>query len=149
VGADHAHLEVRVADVVADVLAAHQREEEAVVGDERREAGGGEAGGDADHVALGDAGVEVALGVLPAEVVDLGRPAEVGGQDDDVVAPPVGELDQDVAGRQLLREVERADHVPGLLVEVRGHGGAVVAQRPEPGCGGGGGHRAGPSSISA
>ena len=83
-GAD-LHVEVRVADGVADLL-------EGAAGREHREgarkghaARGGDAGGQAHHVGLGDARVKEAVGVGGLELAGLRGGREVRVKDDEVV----------------------------------------------------------------
>ena len=150
VGADHFDGEVGVADVVSDVLDAHQGEEEGVVRDDGRQTRGREAGRGADHVALGDAEVEVAVRVCSPEVHHLGRPAEIGGADDDLVVAGVREVEQGLSCRELLRESERRHHVPGRVVERFGDGRVgCVDILPEIGAHIWAGHPMTPFSISA
>ena len=144
-GTDHAHVQAGIADVVADVLDTHQREKERVVADDRHVTGRGEPRCGTDHVALGDAEVEIAVGMLAAEADHLRRSPEIGGADDDVVAF-VDQLAQHGTGGQLRRQPERGGHVPGGIVgeladaalaqiDRRLHLGADVADAAARGCG--------------
>ncbi len=78
VRADHVDLEAVVADGLAHVVhgPAQERAEGDGVG---HEAGQGEAGGHADHVLLGHAAVEVAVGVGLPELGEAHAAAQVGG----------------------------------------------------------------------
>ena len=84
-GAD-VHIEVRVPDGVADLLERAAGGEHGERGAKDLLARGGNAGGDADHVCLGDAGVIEALGVGGLELAGLGGRGEVRVQDHEVVA---------------------------------------------------------------
>ena len=52
-----------IGDIHADLLAAKQAEERGEGGDERRQPAGGHAGRDRHHVLLGDAELDVAVGI--------------------------------------------------------------------------------------
>ncbi len=104
VGGRELHVEVAVAHGVADLVVGAAGGEHGEGSRERHLARGGEAGGNVDHVRLGDADVEEALGVGVLQLRGGGGLGEVGLDRDDVDAF-VREFDerlaQGLAGRLL------------------------------------------------
>ena len=91
-------LRSRVADGVADLVVGATRGEHGERAGERDLARDGETGGTSDHVLLGDADVEEALGVLLGELDGRRGLGEVGVDGDDVDAL-IGEFDERLAER--------------------------------------------------
>ena len=91
------HVEVRVTDKGPDRFQGPHGDENTVARGDDRAAVGRHAGGGAHHVALGDAHVEIAFGVLVPEQVGEGGIADVGLEDDEfavdgaVLRHPFGE----------------------------------------------------------
>ena len=71
-GAVESSIRLGVADVIADIFDAHQRQEERVIADHRNVAGGGQARRGADHLGLERAGEGRALGERQAAIAELG-----------------------------------------------------------------------------
>ena len=96
VGSADLHVQVGVGHV-ADLLKGTARSEHRKAGHEGNIAHGGQAGGDAHHVGLGDAAVKVAVRVSLAEHTGLGSGSEVGVQDHQVVVALSGQCFQSIA----------------------------------------------------
>jgi hypothetical protein len=88
VGRADLDVEARVADGVADLVVAPPGAEHGEAGREGDPAREGEPRGHADHVLLGDAHVDQAVGIGLPEVGGLGRARQVGVDGDDVEALP-------------------------------------------------------------
>ena len=97
VGSADLHVQVGVGHGVADLLKGTARSEHRKAGHEGNIAHGGQAGGDAHHVGLGDAAVKVAVRVSLAEHTGLGSGSEVGVQDHQVVVALSGQCFQSIA----------------------------------------------------
>ncbi len=83
-GAGDLHIQVGVADLLADHFA-HAEGAEHGIGDDKRDlAAGGKARGDACAVLLGDADVDVLLGQLLAELAGLAALADININDQNV-----------------------------------------------------------------
>ena len=85
VGGGDLDVQVRVCHAVADLLEGASGGEHGEGGREHGLAGGGKSGGDADHVALGDAAVKEAVGESLCKVAGLGRLRKVGVQHREIV----------------------------------------------------------------
>ena len=92
----HLHVEVRVADGIPDLVVAAANAKHGKRRRERDEPGKGEARRHANHVLLGDAHVDKAIGVCLLELVGCGRPGKVGVDRADVHAL-VSQLDERLA----------------------------------------------------
>ena len=97
VGSADLHVQVGVGHGVADLLKGTARSEHRKAGHEGDIAHGGQAGGDAHHVGLGDAAVEVAVRVSLAEHTGLGSGSEVGVQYHQIVVALSGQCFQSIA----------------------------------------------------
>ena len=86
VGGGNLHVQVRVADGVANLLKAAARHEHGEAGNKGHIAHRGHTGGDAHHVLLGNAAVKVALGVSLAENLGLGGGGQVGVKNHQIVS---------------------------------------------------------------
>ena len=84
VAADDLDVQVRIGDRHPQLVVGVAGDERGEAGDQARLARAGQAAGDADEVALGDADVEEPVGVLLAEPLGPGRVAHVGVDDDEV-----------------------------------------------------------------
>ncbi len=80
---NNTHRQVRVGAVGADLLAPEQRSERRERGGERDHAAGGHAGGDGDHVLLGDAHVDESIGMTIGEVGHPVHLGQIGGEHGD------------------------------------------------------------------
>src|SRR5690606_35134932 len=80
----HAHRQVVVGQVGADVLRAQQAHEGGEGAYEGDLAACGKSGGDGNHVLLGNTEIDEAFGPLLGEVVESVGVLQVGGEDDDV-----------------------------------------------------------------
>ena len=106
VGGTDLHVQVGVADGVAHLLKGTAGGKHGKAGNKGHIAHGGQAGGHAHHVALGNAAVKVAVRICLAEHAGLGGGGQVGVQHHDVVVTLCSQLLQGVAvavtGRNLL-----------------------------------------------
>ena len=100
--ADDAHRQVGIGAVGADLLGAENRAERGEGRGVRHLAAGGHAGGRRDHVLLGDAEVEEAVGMARLELDGPVGAGEIGGQHDDagIAIGEIGELLAEHEGRQ-------------------------------------------------
>ena len=97
VGGGNLHVQVRVADGVANLLKAAARHEHGEAGNKGHIAHRGHTGGDAHHVLLGNAAVKVALGVSLAENLGLGGGGQVGVKNHQIVSALLGQFYQRIA----------------------------------------------------
>ena len=85
VGGPDLHVQVGVADGVADLLKGPPGGEHGKAGGKHHHAHGGRAGGHRHHIALGNAAVEVPVGIGLLEHAGLGGAGQIGVKDDQVV----------------------------------------------------------------
>ena len=95
-GAHDLDVQVGIAHAVADLLVGAASSEDRKGVCKGLEASRGHAGGDADHVALGNAAVKEAFGIGGGEILGHRGLRQVGVQDDEL-GIPLGQLDQRLA----------------------------------------------------